>query len=579
MSAIFWDCLVWVLFIFPILTGGVWIRQPGLTLELTEVSVPVVVLAALGFLLKKYKKTPLEQASSVRCMNWAWSFWKAQLWKHERLTLLAMTLGAGVLSSAVALKRHWAFGSGASDLGIFTNAIWNLTHGNGYISSVKDGMNLFADHQSPIFWLFAPVFYFFPVPETLLIAQAFGLATTGAILYFLGQQYLPRKHWGLAALPLLYWAYLPMRNANAFDFHPEVFILPLFLLAILGLQSERWSARRWGFLFLLLGLGAKESAATVLVGIGLAWIFGAGPLKTRLFTRSLGWCLIPFGFVIFYCETHFVPAFFGRTYVYQDNYQAFGSGLHSVILAPILQPSLFWSRIFGLQRLKFLFWTLAPLAFLPLLNPQAAVAALPGYLILFLSNGDHRVNLIYHYAAEPSVGLFWALPGAMLKASDFLLSSQMRFNVSSQIKLKTKTYASYWLLFWVFVSLGRSEIYRFRSFQQNSHTHWLRSELIPALTDVSMSVSGAIVPHVSTRRWVHHLPKLQMPDGKYVDCVIFDPLVNHWPLPWDQIPQWEARMPQLNYSKDYQCGQTLIYRLHSSSHSCLKWIPACEEKR
>ena len=51
----------------------------------------------------------------------------------------------GALWAATALTRHASLGTSAFDLGIFTNAMWNLTHGNGYVSSVKGGINLFVD--------------------------------------------------------------------------------------------------------------------------------------------------------------------------------------------------------------------------------------------------------------------------------------------------------------------------------------------------------------------------------------------------------------------------------------------------
>jgi uncharacterized membrane protein len=81
-----------------------------------------------------------------------------------------------------------------------------------------------------------------------------------------------------------------------------------------------------------------------------------------------------------------------------------------LLLAPFTQPGYFFSQLVNAARLNFLFWTLAPLAFLPLANWRAALAALPAYLMLFLSEGDQRVRIVFHYGIEPASALFWALP-------------------------------------------------------------------------------------------------------------------------------------------------------------------------
>ena len=115
----------------------------------------------------------------------------------------------------LAFRRYWAFETHGYDLGIFTNAMWNLTHGNGYMSSVKGGINLFLDHQSPLFWVLAPLFWAVPRPETLLFVQTLGLSAGGPALYHLGRAQFGKDHWTPAALPWLYWCWLPLRNAAA----------------------------------------------------------------------------------------------------------------------------------------------------------------------------------------------------------------------------------------------------------------------------------------------------------------------------------------------------------------------------
>lgn len=554
-----WDFLVWVLFLFPVLTGGIWYRRPGLKLELTETQVPVFLVSLLAAILIWKFQLPLQETTSVRFLVLLWNRWEQKVFNRPKQALGFGFAFVSCLSITVALLRHWSFGSGAADLGIFTNAIWNLTHGYGYVSSVKGGMNLFADHQSPLFWLFAPLFSIFPYAETLLISQSICLASTGVILYFLARQYLPKNHWGIAAVPILYWAYLPMRNANSFDFHPEVLMLPLFLAAITGMQSQRKLAQWGGCLSFILALAGKESGGPVAVGIGMAWLLGASPENVRIRTRRLGVIAIGLGFGVFYFDTQVVPKLLGTNYFYEGFYQQFGKGLSSLILAPIFKPVLFWTQVLGPSRIKFLVGTLAPLAFLPLLNWRTCIAALPGYLILFLCTGDHRVNLIYHYATEPGVALFWALPGAILKLQN--------------LKFKPR-WVLFWIVFWPLAFFGRSEIYRLRNVIPNEHQSWLRTQVFPCLSSASISASGSMVPHLANRQWAHHLPVFQT-NTAWVDCIIFDPSVNNWPITTEAFNNLDQIVKAQGYEEKYSCGAVRIYQSKNSAEACLKCAPEC----
>ena len=48
----FWDLLTAVLVIFPFLTGGIWYSRPGLFIELSDLSVPTLIVAMLALIFK-----------------------------------------------------------------------------------------------------------------------------------------------------------------------------------------------------------------------------------------------------------------------------------------------------------------------------------------------------------------------------------------------------------------------------------------------------------------------------------------------------------------------------------------------
>ena len=68
------------------------------------------------------------------------------------------------------LFRHWHFGSSAFDLGIFDQAIWNLSRFQAPASSINGFSNVMGDHFYPIIVAFAPLYWLAPAPETLITA-------------------------------------------------------------------------------------------------------------------------------------------------------------------------------------------------------------------------------------------------------------------------------------------------------------------------------------------------------------------------------------------------------------------------
>jgi uncharacterized membrane protein len=522
--------------------------------HLTHGAAAVLVVALVGVVIRRRTGEAWEGSFFVRLGAKLGRAWLDALARSAPRPLWVAAGAVGFGFFCLAVLRHRAFDSHGYDLGIFTNVMWNLTHGNGYVSAVKDGINLFADHQSFTYWLLAPLFLLVPRPETLLFVQAFGLATGGLALYYLGAARFGRGHWVPAALPWLYWAYLPMRNANAFDFHPEVFMLPLFLWAFAAFAAgSRWR-KALGVLALVLALGAKESAPVVAAGIGVAWgLTGA---------RWQGATLAAAGVALFFFDVKVVPPLFGADdYGYLNLYGRFGGGLGDLLLAPFTQPVDFFSQLVNLERLNFLFWTLAPLAFLPLFDWRAALAVVPPYLMLFLTEGDQRVRIIFHYGIEPGTALFWALP----------------FGVAACARRFGWQRTGIWMLVWALAGYGPGELARARTYLPGAHTEWLGAEVIPCLDPAApMAASDTLIPHLATRAWIGYPDQLkQRPSGEPVSCVVTDLKFGlNWPLGRGGVERVLATLPERGYRVAYQCGTFSVYELAGTR--CLLCVPRCD---
>jgi uncharacterized membrane protein len=518
---------------------------------LTRGSGAVLPLVLYGAAVHRWRREPWERSFFVRLSIRAAHAWLRALGRSAPRALWSAAAIVGAVLLGVALLRHWAFQSHGHDLGLFTNTIWNLTHGNGYVSSIKGGINLFIDHQSPIFWALAPLFRLAPFPETLLFAQAFGLAAGGPALFYLGRAHFGREHWVSAALPWLYWSWLPLRNANSFDFHPEVFMLPLFLWAFVALAYQRRWAKVAGVLARVAALGAKESAPVVATGIGLAWAFSGRRAWPGL-------ALAAAGVAVFFFDVKVVPQLFGDQYPYMNLYGRFGGGIIDLILAPFTQPAYFFSQVLNRERLNFLFWTLAPLGFLPLFDWRAALAVLPTYLMLFLAEGDQRVRIVFHYGIEPGSALFWGLPLGLAVFA-------RRFGWKR---------AGIWMLVWCVGAHGPGELARAQGYFHVPHRAWL-AEAVPCLhPDLPMAASGALAAHLATRAWISYPDQLrQQPSGEPVRCVVTDLYVVNWPVGRAGIERVLAELPAHGYREVFHCNDFRVFELGDSG--CLRCRPRC----
>ena len=529
---------------------------PGFVLwRLTRGTGGVLIVALVALALRAGSAEPWENSYFYRAGRKLARAWLDRLTRAPARTLWAACALVAALFFWVAIARHRAFDTHGYDLGIFTNAMWNLTHGSGYFSSVKGGINLFSDHQSPLFWLLAPFFRAVPRPETLLLLQAVGLAAGGPAMYYLGRAKLPAAHWAAAALPWLYWCYLPLRNANAFDFHPEVFMLPLFLWAFVGFGSASRVGKTLGILSLLGALAAKESAGVVAVGLGAAWALTASAESWRKSWPGLA--LAAAGLAVFLFDVKVVPTFFGTHYAYMGLYERFGGGLGELVLAPFTRPEYFLSQVLNHERVNFLFWTLAPLAFLPLFDWRAALAAVPPYLMLLLSQGDQRVRIVFHYGIEPGTALFWALPLG-------LAAFASRFGWKA---------AGLWMLVWATAALGPGELSRIRDYEPTDHARWV-IQALPCIDPAAPSAaSDVLIPHLATRSWISYPYQLRIaPSGRPVSCVVTDSSLGTWPLLKNELEEVLAGLPREGYRRALSCRGFSLYELAGAR--CLQCVPA-----
>jgi hypothetical protein len=177
--------------------------------------------------------------------------------------------------------------------------------------------------------------------------------------------------------------------------------------------------------------------------------------------------------------------------------------------------------------------------------------------MLFLSAGDHRVTVGYHYVIEPGVGLFWALPLGILA-----------------LEKKNFRRVGVWLLFWALAAHGRSELFRVRFHRLNPHTQWATSQVLPCLSpDAPFAATNAWAPHLAARHWEHNITNVE---GS--DCVLEDRSLSIWPMEAAQIDLEERRWQERGYREIYRCGSEFrIYESPRAQGRCLVCRPECAQ--
>ena len=148
-----------------------------------------------------------------------------------RLFLIILMFVYFIYFGLYANRRYLAAETGAFDLGVYAQPLWNFIHGRGFaVSLIEDNGPLrWATHIEPVLFLIAPLYRLWPDPRTLLWLQVAAMTLAAWPLYALGVRRLQQERLALAVV----LAYLLMPATEAvtlFDFH-AVALAPLFLLS------------------------------------------------------------------------------------------------------------------------------------------------------------------------------------------------------------------------------------------------------------------------------------------------------------------------------------------------------------
>jgi uncharacterized membrane protein len=302
-----------------------------------------------------------------------------------------MAVYAGGFGLLAALEGR-AFETGRFDLGNMVQAVWSTAHGRPLDVTELDGdqINRLGAHVDPLLAAFAPLWWLWPSPTMLLVAQAVAVAL-GALPVF----WLARKHLGSERLAVLfsltYLLYAPVQWLALDEFHAVALACPLLLYAIWYLDEGRLPA---ALPFLALAALTKEEMPLVIAGLGVWFAIARG-------RRVAGAAIAVAGTALSVLFLTVVMPYFrdGGSPAFYDRYDAVGGSPAGIVKTAFTDPIVLLAAVTQGRDLTYLLQLALPVAGLFLAAPLLLLAALPELAANLLSETGTQTSIEFHYTA------------------------------------------------------------------------------------------------------------------------------------------------------------------------------------
>ncbi len=181
--------------------------------------------------------------------------------QHSLFLTLSFILG--ILALCVKIFQHITYNTGAYDLGIRANILYNISNHCKIYDGIFAHHGFFA-HFHPISILLAPLTFIFGSVYLLLIIKALVVFFSVYLVYLISLKLKIGKEKTILIV-FLFITNQFFLSQFSFDFHPETIGIPLILLGLYLLMNDN----KFFFLpFLLLAL-LKEDTVVVWLGMGL----------------------------------------------------------------------------------------------------------------------------------------------------------------------------------------------------------------------------------------------------------------------------------------------------------------------
>ncbi len=405
-------------------------------------------------------------------------------------------LGAFVCAlMAIQLHRFNLLGAQAFDLGIFQQGVWLLAHGYAPFVTVR-GWHLFADHFSPILYIFVPFYRLYPHPLWLFLGQTLALALGALPLYRLSLRHT-KSHKIATLIAIGYLLHPAIGTMLFFDFHLILLSVPFILWAIDALDAERPFPF---FIACALALLCREDVAVSVACLSLYGLL----VQRKRWAGAIG--IVSIAWFLFATKMMALLSGEEKT-AYLSLYARWGETPLQILVGILTHPidalkTLLLCEGHFTQPGAYPALLLAPFAFFPLFSGSFTLFALPNYAVLALSDWRAMRELGFQHAALIAPWLATSVPLAFRR----LLASVRESDRGQWQKVLALTFG-----LCLAVSFIRFVPHTYKHFfsltMPSEKAQRIRSFLAQTIPpDASVSAPSQFVPHLAHRRTIFLFP-------------------------------------------------------------------------
>ncbi len=288
--------------------------------------------------------------------------------------------------------RYENFYAGRFDLGNMVQTVWNTAHGNIFRLTDPNAtreISRLAFHSDFILVLFAPFYWIWEDPRTLLLIQTVVLSFGGIFVYLIANHVLKNKNIALV-FAFSYFLSPAVQFTNLYDFHSVTLSTTFFLATFYFMFKKEYGSM---LVFLILAAITKEQVWTITAMIGLYLFFAHKK-------RVMGTFIFLSSSIVFYVLVwYLMPYNLGKEHFALDYYSNFGDSPAKIIAGIFLKPIETIKTILLPDRILFIKQVFLPLGYLSFFAPVFLIFAGPDLAINLLSANPPLHQIYYQYSA------------------------------------------------------------------------------------------------------------------------------------------------------------------------------------
>ena len=311
------------------------------------------------------------------------------------ITTITCTMTTNIL-------RYKIFGSPNFDLGIFSHNFYYMKKLGLPLSTCERDtlISHFMIHISPIFYLILPFYYLFSSPITLQVISVIIIFSAIIPIYLITKNH-NLSNYVVFAICLLYTIYTPAITSTFFDFHENLFLIPLLFWLFYFYEKNH---RLLFYITMMLVLFVKEDAAVYIIIFGTYMLFDN---HKKLSIKTIIIAGLYLVLAIYLLKTYGDGIMSDRysNLIYED------SGIIGIIKTVLLNPGYLLKQLTsseGVEKLTYLIQMFLPLGFIPLhIKKWKNYILLLPMLLTTMTTYPYSFDITFHYSCGIIAFLFY----------------------------------------------------------------------------------------------------------------------------------------------------------------------------